>query len=505
MDGALDPSGQVEPAVLRAAYLNATFQTGLANPLDEAIAAQAKTAGLTEGPETKINEIPYDFVRKRLSVVVAGADGRRRLITKGAFDSVLAISDRVKLAGTTQPLDNQRRAELEQRFAGWSGQGYRVLGVAEREIDPNGSYNRADEQGLAFLGFLLFFDPPKPDAQQAIVNLAQLGVQLKIITGDNRLVAQRLTGVVGLRAEHTLTGADLNQMRDEALWQAAEHTILFAEVDPNQKERIILALRRMGHVVGYLGDGINDAPALHAADVGISVDSAVDVAKQAADFVLLKQDLDVLRDGIQEGRQTFANTLKYIFTTTSANFGNMFSMAGASLFLPFLPLLAKQILLNNFLSDIPGMTIAGDSVDPELVERPRRWDIGFIRNFMVIFGLVSSVFDYLTFGLLLLVVRATPEIFRTAWFVESLLTELVIALVVRTRRPFFRSRPGRWLLLSTLAVAVITLALPYLPLSGYLGFVPLPVELMLLLIGITALYVLAAEGAKRFFYAFTRS
>jgi len=297
-----------------------------------------------------------------------------------------------------------------------------------------------------------------------------------------------------------LTGTQINELRDEALWHAAERTTLFAEVDPNQKERIILALRKMGHVVGYLGDGINDAPALHAADVGISVDSAVDVAKEAADFVLLQSGLDVLREGIEEGRVTFANTLKYVFTTTSANFGNMFSMAGASLFLPFLPLLAKQILLNNFLSDIPGMTIAGDSVDRELVEKPRRWDIRYIRNFMIVFGLVSSVFDYLTFGVLILVIRATPEVFRTAWFIESLLTELVIALVVRTRRPFFRSRPGRWLLISTLAVTVITFALPYLPFSGYLGFVPLPPWLLAVLVVITAGYVLASEFAKQQFY-----
>jgi Mg2+-importing ATPase len=396
-----------------------------------------------------------------------------------------------------------------------------VLGVASREVptdppsDPLGGavrpgsgspadhqvrYSRDDECDLVFDGFLLFFDPPKPGAAEAIADLARLGVQLKIITGDNRLVAQHLANVVGLPAGGVLTGADLNALRDEALWHAAERTTLFVEVDPNQKERLILALRKMGHVVGYMGDGINDAPALHAADVGLSVDSAVDVAKEAADFVLLRQGLDVLREGIEEGRTTFANTLKYVFTTTSANFGNMFSMAGASLFLPFLPLLAKQILLNNFLSDIPGMTIAGDSVDPELVERPRRWDIRFIRNFMILFGLVSSLFDYVTFGVLILVLRATPEVFRTVWFIESLLTELVIALVVRTRRPFFRSRPGRWLLLSTLAVTAVTFVLPYLPFSSYLGFVPLSPWLLGLVVAITAGYVLASEVAKRYFY-----
>jgi Mg2+-importing ATPase len=290
-------------------------------------------------------------------------------------------------------------------------------------------------------------------------------------------------------------------MRDEALWHAAERTTIFAEVDPNQKERIILALRKTGHVVGYMGDGINDAPALHAADVGISVDTAVDVAKEAADFVLLRQDLDILREGVDEGRVTFANTLKYILTTISANFGNMFSMAGASLLLPFLPLLAPQILLNNFLSDIPSTTIAGDNVDPEWVAKPRRWNTKFIRNYMVLFGLVSSLFDFLAFAVLLFLFRAAPAEFRTGWFVESLLTELVIALVVRTRHLFFRSRPSTLLLTSTLAMVGITFLLPYLPFHALFGFVPLPVPLMMAMIGLTVLYVAVTEVAKKYFYS----
>jgi Mg2+-importing ATPase len=332
----------------------------------------------------------------------------------------------------------------------------------------------ADETGLAFAGFLLFFDPPKPDAAQAITNLSKLGVEIKIITGDSWRVAHHTAEAVGLPVIGTLTGAQLNASSDTALLNLVERTNLFAEVDPNQKERIILALRKMGHVVGYMGDGINDAPALHAADVGVSVASAVDVAKEAADFVLLQPDLDILRRGIEQGRITFANTLKYVFTTTSANFGNMFSMAGLSLFLPFLPLLAKQILLNNFLSDFPAMTIATDNVDRELVERPRRWDIKFIRDFMVTFGLVSSVFDFITFGALLLILRAGEKQFQTGWFVESLMTELMILLVVRTRRPLFKSRPGKYLWISTLLVAIATVLVPYLPFSRLLGFVPLP-------------------------------
>ncbi|HRC77519.1 MAG TPA: HAD-IC family P-type ATPase, partial [Kouleothrix sp.] len=393
---------------------------------------------------------------------------------------------------------------IEARFAEWSASGLRVLGVATRQIAPRPRYCAADEAGLTLLGFLLFADPPKPGVAQAVGDLARLGVQLKIISGDNQRVSRHVAAAVGLPAESVLTGAELNAMPDEALWQRAEHTSLFVDVDPNQKERIILALRKTGHVVGYMGDGINDAPALHAADVGISVDTAVDVAKDAADFVLLEQNLDVLRQGIEEGRRTFANTLKYVFTTTSANFGNMFSMAGASLFLPFLPLLAKQILLNNFLSDLPGTAIASDNVDREWIERPQRWDIPFIRRFMVVFGLLSSLFDYLTFGALLLLAHGDAVLFRTGWFVESLLTELVIALVVRTRQLCFRSRPGRLLATSTALVLIVTLALPYLPTDRLLGFTPLPPALMALVLAITGLYVAAAEVAKRVFYASIR-
>lgn len=309
-------------------------------------------------------------------------------------------------------------------------------------------------------GGLLFFDPPKSDVRQTIADLATRGVQLKIITGDNQLVARHVAEAVSLPMGGLLTGRELQGMSDEALRHAAERATIFAEVDPNQKERVILALQTTGHVVGCLGDGINDAPALHAADVGISVNTAVDVAKDAADLVLLEHDLDILRDGIDEGRRTFANMLKYILTTTSTNFGNMVSMAAASLFLPFLPLLASQTLLNNFLSDIPGATIAGGNVDPEWVVEPRRWDNKFISRYMVLFGLVSSIFDFLTFGTLLFLFQATADEFRTGWFIESLLTELVIALVVRTRRVFFRSRPGNLLLGSTIIVMGVTLALP---------------------------------------------
>lgn len=501
LDGALDWQGNASERVLQYAYLNAKFQSGLVNPLDEAI---LKETLLNTEHFIKTEEIPYDFIRKRLSIAVqdtASKSNKYNLLTKGALDNVLDVCTQIEVEGMSIPLDASHRAALQKRFAEWSDQGFRVLGVATKQVEPQSEYSVESESGMTFAGFLLFFDPPKPDASQAIADLTRLGVTLKVITGDNRRVALHVAQSTGLQVTGVLTGAEMSQLHDEALWHQSEQVNLFAEVDPNQKERIISALHKTGHVVGYMGDGINDAPALHAADVSISVDTAVDVAKEAADFVLLEQNLSVLHQGIQEGRQTFANTLKYIYTTTSANFGNMFSMAGLSLFLPFLPLLAKQILLNNFLSDFPAMTIAADSVDPEMVEKPRRWNVTSIRNFMVLFGLISSAFDYLTFGVLLLILKASEDQFRTAWFIESLLTELFILLVVRTSRPLFKSKPGFALWLSTLVVGIIALILPYLPGAGSLfNFVPLPPLMMGLLLLILFFYIAVNELAKRAFF-----
>jgi Mg2+-importing ATPase len=502
LDSANDIQGQPSETVLRYAYLNAHYQTGLNNPLDDAIQAAARKAALDISTEKKVDEIPYDFVRKRLSVVTANAKGERTLITKGALDNILSITTSLQAADGTHSLDATARADIEKRYNEWSEKGFRVLGLAIKTVDGQPkTYTRDDENSLNFTGFLLFFDPPKADVQQVIVDLAKRGVQLKIITGDNQKVARHVAEAVNLPLQGVLTGSQLHDLRDEALWHLAERTTLFAEVDPNQKERIILALQKTRHVVGYMGDGINDAPALHAADVGLSVDTAVDVAKDAADFVLLKKDLAILRQGIDEGRITFANTLKYIRTTISANFGNMFSMAGASMLLSFLPLLAPQILLNNFLSDIPAVTIASDNVDPEMVVIPRRWNTKFIRDYMVLFGLVSSIFDFLTFGTLLFLFHASPDEFRTGWFIESLITELVIALVVRTRHLFLRSRPGKLLLASSLIFIGIALVIPYLPFISVFGFVPLPASLMLSMLCLTALYVVATELTKKYFYS----
>jgi P-type Mg2+ transporter len=494
LEAACDVRGQPSSEVLELSALNASLQTGLSNPLDQAILA-AHTPDLSR--VEKLGEIPYDFVRKRLGVVFRGPDGVR-LIVKGAFAQVLGVCNR---AAGGAPLDDEARAALEERFRAWSRQGTRVLAVAGRSLDVETVADRAQERDLEFLGFLTFLDRPKQGVRETLDAMRELGVSVKVITGDSVLVAEHVARAVGMQDVRSLTGRDLDQLHDEALWRAAERTDLFAEVDPNQKERIILSLKKMGHVVGFLGDGINDAPAMHAADASLSVEEATDVAKEAADFVLLERDMDVIRRGIEEGRRTFANTLKYVLTTTSANLGNMVSMAVVSLFLPFLPLLAGQVLLNNFLSDIPAIGLADDSVDAELVSRPRRWDMRFIGRFMIQFGLLSSIFDFLTFGALLGLFAAGPALFRTGWFVESLLTELVIALVVRTRRPFYRSRPGTLLLVSSLAVMALTIAIPFVPRAELLGFTPIPFALVVVLVGITVLYVLATEIAKARFYA----
>jgi Mg2+-importing ATPase len=497
VEGAYDPTGASSPAVLELGAVNAALETGVSSPLDDAIAGARRPdlSGIR-----KLAEVPFDFVRKRVSVVVRDRSGVR-LITKGAFPQVIETCSRTS-AGA--PLDAGGRARLASLFEQWTSQGLRVLAVAERVVDERAAYGRGDERDMAFAGFLTFLDRPRAEVAGALADLRDLGVSVKLITGDSGRVAQHVAALVGMRADRVLSGRDLDALHDEALWLEAERTDLFVEVDPNQKERIIRALRKTGHVVGFLGDGVNDAPAMHAADTSLSVEQAVDVAREAADFVLLERGLDVIRRGIEDGRRTFANTLKYVLITTSANLGNMVSMAMASLALPFLPLTAGQILLNNFLSDVPAVGIADDSVDAELVERPRRWDIGFIGRYMIEFGMLSSVFDVLTFGALLAVFRAGEATFQTAWFVESLLTELVVALVVRTRRPFFRSRPGTVLLFTTVGLIGLALAVPYLPMAGTFGFVPLPGALVATILAITTLYVVAAEVTKAWFYRHAR-
>ena len=496
LQSALDVAGVPSEKVLLHAYLNAFYETGFTNPIDEAIRGHRK---LDLSGYSKIDEIPYDFLRKRLSILVAH-DGSHRMVTKGALQNVLDVCSSAENATGAVVDIAPLRAQIQQHLEEYSRKGFRTLGVASKNMGPASRMGKADEAGMTFLGFLVLFDPPKPNIVETIASLKRLGVSLKIITGDNRLVAASVSQQLGLSNTKILAGPDLRQLSDGALLNQVVDVNVFAEIEPNQKERIILALKKAGNVVGYMGDGINDASALHAADVGISVESAVDVAKEAADIVLLEKDLGVLVQGVREGRTTFANTLKYVFMATSANFGNMFSMAGISLFLPFLPLLPTQILLTNLLTDFPEMTIANDRVDSEMVDHPRRWDIVAIRKFMITFGLVSSVFDFLTFGVLLLVLHATQDQFRTGWFIESVVSACLIVLVIRSRKPFFRSRPAKSLLIATLLTVAATLILPYTPLGGIFGFSRLPLPFILFIAIIVILYILSAEMVKVVFY-----
>ena len=499
----LDAQARPSDEVRRLAHVNAALETGIENPLDAAIVAAGAAAGLTTAGLTKIDEIPYDFVRRRLTIVVAeGATvGQHLIVTKGAFANVLDSCTAVERDGAEAPLDEAARANLEAVFQAKGEEGFRVLALATRRVAVQQDYDREDERDMVFRGFLVFLDPPKPEARGTIGSLARLGIAIKVISGDNRHVTAHMAEAVGLDAKSMLTGEDLAGMKDEALWHLAPRTDLFVEIDPQQKERIVRALQRTGHSVGYLGDGINDAPGLHAADVGISVAGAVDVARESADIILLSRDLDVLRQGVEDGRRTFANTLKYISITTSANFGNMISMALATPLLPFLPLAAKQILLNNFLSDLPSLAISSDNVDPERVSSPQRWNVKDIQRFMIVFGLISSVFDLLTFGVLLYIFHAGQAVFQTSWFMISLLTELAVVLVLRTRKPAFQSRPSRLLLWSTLAVAAATFAIPFLGgASALFGFVPLSAPELAAVVVIVGGYIVATEIAKAWFF-----
>jgi len=496
VESATDVNGNVNEKVFLFAYLNAFYETGFTNPIDAAILNYRKI-DLTG--YRKNDEIPYDFLRKRLSLALTHGDDHL-MITKGALTNILDICTSVETKeGSLVPLETMKD-QIQKHFTDFSNQGFRTLGISYKPLPANSLINKNDEKAMTFLGFLTLFDPPKANIGDTVSKLKTLGVSLKIITGDNHLVAVSLSKKMGLSDTKMITGPELREMSDAALLRRVTSVDVFAEIEPNQKERIIIAMKKAGNVVGYMGDGINDASALHSADVGISVDTAADVAKDAADIVLLEKDLNVLIEGVREGRTTFANTLKYVFMATSANFGNMFSMAGVSLFIPFLPLLPKQILLTNLLTDFPEMTIATDRVDEQMIDYPRRWDIKAIRKFMITFGLVSSVFDYLTFGLLLLVLHANEGQFRTGWFIESVISASMIVLVIRSRKPFFRSRPGKYLLIATLSIVCITFILPFTPLGNVFGFSPPKPLVCLLLLLIIAVYIVAAEITKTIFY-----
>jgi P-type Mg2+ transporter len=496
VESALDVNGEVNDKVFLFAYLNAFYETGFTNPIDQAILNYRK---IDLSDYQKQDEIPYDFLRKRLSIAVI-KENAHIMVTKGALTNILEVcSSAETMEGNIVDLGSVKE-KIQKHFEEFSNSGFRTLGIAYKNIPADNLINKSDEKEMIFAGFLTLFDPPKANIISTISKLKNLGVSLKIITGDNHLVAASISKKMGLSDNKIISGPELRQMSDAALLRSVGSVDVFAEIEPNQKERIIIAMRKAGNVVGYMGDGINDASALHAADVGISVDTAADVAKDAADIVLLEKDLGVLVEGVREGRTTFANTLKYVFMATSANFGNMFSMAGVSLFIPFLPLLPKQILLTNLMTDFPEMTIATDNVDEQMIDYPRRWDIKAIRKFMITFGLVSSFFDYLTFGLLLLILHANEGQFRTGWFIESVISASMIVLVIRSRKPFFKSRPGKYLLIATLSIAVITLVFPFTPLGNVFGFSPLTLSTYSLLVLIIAVYILAAEITKRIFY-----
>jgi len=505
MKASLDVSGRPSEDVFRLVYINAFFETGFLNPIDNAI-RNFETIDVHE--YTKYDEHPYDFIRKRLSILVSEPENGGKIylmVTKGALANVLSVCRYADMGdGRTVEL-SEAADSINTLFESYSAEGLRTLGVAYKRIVDQTSIREAREEDMVFAGFITLFDPLKENIVKTIDELKNLGVSLKIVTGDNKLVAANIFAQMGITDAVIMTGGEIAAISDRALMNRVGDVNVFAELEPNEKERIIVALKKAGFVVGYMGDGINDAAALHVADVSISVDDAVDVAKDAADIVLLEKDLEVLVSGVKAGRITFANTLKYVFMATSANFGNMFSMAGASIFLPFLPLMPSQILLTNMLTDFPEMSIASDSVDADMIMKPRRWNISFIRKFMLTFGLVSSIFDYLTFSVLMLLFHSDAAQFRTGWFIESVISASIIVLVIRTSKPFYKSRPGKYLLIATGCVALAAMLIPYTPLAGLLGFTPISPIILLAIAGIACLYILITEIAKRIFYKKVRN
>lgn len=496
LHASVDYLGNANEKAFFYAYLNAFFQSGYSNPIDHAIIAAGKSKA---NGYSKLDEIPYDFVRKRLSVLVGAPDSSTLMVCKGAVASILPLCTMLETASGSHLDINSHRQELETLFQKLSSDGFRLIAIAYRTFKDQKKIAVSDEKDLIFSGYVVLEDPLKKDIKKNIDKLQKRGVSLRIITGDSIFTAGHIAKQVGLNSSAIMTGQEIAHMSTNHLMKKMDKTLVFAEIEPHQKELIISLLKKKNHVVGFLGDGVNDALAIHAADVGISVDTAADILKEEADIILLKKDLSVLEEGVVDGRRTFANTMKYIFMATSANFGNVFSMAISSLFMHFLPLLPKQILLTNLFTDLPEMTISTDRVDQEMEERPLRMDIGFITRFMITFGCISSIFDFATFGVLFLL-HANQEQFHTGWFIESVLSASLIVLVIRTQKPFFRSRPSSPLILSTVLTIAATIALPLTPLGPPLGFTPLPSVFYLSIVGILIAYVIAVECAKKIFY-----
>ncbi len=486
----VDCFGNAAEDVFTRAFISSFFHTGIKSPLDKAI-REHKT--IETSAYEKIDEVPFDFERKRDSIIYK-KEGMYTLITKGAPEDILSIATDFDDRGTKKTFTAAAKSAALAEFEKLSGEGFRVLAVAEKGVPEKKEYTKEDEAGMNFLGFMAFYDPPKGTALSAIKDLEDLGIEVKILTGDNEILTEKICREINLPVKRTLKGSEIVKMNDEELLVRARTTTIFARITPDEKERIILTLKKAGYSVGYLGDGINDAPALKAADVGLSVNNAVDVAKETADIILLEKSLRVLHDGITEGRKTFANTMKYIMMGLSSNFGNMFSMMGASLILPFLPMLPPQILLNNFLYDTSQLTLATDAVDKNLVKKPPRWDIKFVKKFMIVFGPISSVFDFATFGLLLLVFRLSESQFQTGWFIESLATQVFVIYVIRTRLvPFLESRPSKPLFLNTIFAVAVGWLIPFIGLGAFFAFTPLPLPVLLGIAGIVIVYLAVTE------------
>lgn len=505
-----------DDGVLALAYLNSHFQTGLKSVLDRAVLAHTDTHHHAKIPEyVKVDEIPFDFQRRVMSVVVRTPEGKDRIISKGAPEAIFPRCANFELDGQMFPMDHAHIEELKREYERLSADGFRVLAIATRDLEPRGdvghhetAYSKSDESQLVLNGYVAFLDPPKESAMAAIETLEAHGVAVKVVTGDNDLVARKICREVGLSTDRVMLGSEIETMTDERLAELAPDTVLFARVSPGHKQRIIKALKSKGHIVGFMGDGINDAPALRAADIGISVDTAVDIAKESADMILLEKSLLVLEAGVVEGRKVFANILKYVRMGASSNFGNMFSVLGASIFVPFLPMAPMQILANNLLYDISQTAIPTDAVDPEQIQKPRPWDISKLARFILFIGPCSSIFDYTTYLMMLYVFGcwnvSTPDaaahsksLFQTGWFVESLLTQTLIIHIIRTNRiPFLQSRSSRTLLLTSLSIMALGVMIPYSPLGTYLGFMPLP-SLYWPLLALTLLaYMLVTQGVK---------
>ena len=500
LDGALDCNGNKSDNIYRLAAINSYFQEGYANPIDSAI-LDTRTDDFSN--YEKLSEIPYSFETKLLSVIVRtdrNSSVRNIMVTKGALTNVLDVCKTYENSDNSVGNIEDVKSQILDMFDKYSSQGYRVLGVAYKLIEDDADVKIQKAEDMIFAGLLLFIDPLKDDIKDVVAEMNRLGVSLKMITGDNHLIAKNIGAQIGLNPGKILLGDELDSYSISQLNKKVLDIDIFAEISPNQKEKIIMAYKQAGEIVGYMGDGINDSPAIKQADVGVSVNTAADTAKDAASIVLLKNSLKVLISGINEGRRTFINTLKYIFIATSANFGNMFSMAGASLFLNFLPLLPKQILLTNLMTDFPSLQIASDSVDEEWLKRPVKWDMKFIKKFMILFGIISSVFDYMTFAVLLFIFKANEETFHTGWMLESIISAMVVMIIVRTARPVFASRPNSKLLIAIVGVAVALLAIIYSPINIYLGLISLPIKLLLALLGVSLIYALTAEILKKSFY-----